>query len=78
MKTRWFNRWGWFYYPVSLPGFVITLAALTFCVQVFWAVDRKSHSVTGTLYGVFPFFICTFLLVEWIAQRTNNERIERA
>ncbi len=56
MKTIWFKRLGWFYLPVSLPGLVITVAALAFCAQVFLAVDRKSHSVSDTLYGVFHFF----------------------
>ena len=73
MKTIWFKRLGWFYLPVSLPGAVITLAALAFCAQVFLAVDRKSHSVSDTLYGVFPFFVCVFLLLDWIAQRTSDD-----
>ena len=72
MKTNWFKRWGWFYRPVSLPGVVIVTIALLFCAQVFWAVDRKSHSVTDTLYGVFPFFVCCFLLLDWIGARTSH------
>jgi len=72
MKIIWFKRWGWFYLPVSLPGVVIALAALAFCAQVFLAVDRKSHSVSDTLYGVFPFFACTFLLFDWMAGRTSR------
>ena len=72
MKTQWFKRRGWFYVPVSLPGLVISLAALVFCLTVFVAVDRKSHSVSDTLYGVFPFFTGTFLLFDWIASRTSN------
>jgi len=62
MKTPWFKRLGWFYLPVSLPGVVIALAALAFCVEVFFAIARKSHSASDTLYGVFPFFACAFLL----------------
>ena len=73
MKTIWFKRLGWFYLPVSLPGAVITMAALAFCAQVFLAVDRKSHSVSDTLYGVFPFFVCVFLLLDWIAKRTSDD-----
>ena len=45
------------------------LAAAAFCVNVFVAVDRHSHSVSDTLYGVFPFFACAFLLVDWVAQK---------
>lgn len=72
MKIIWFKRWGWFYLPISLPGVGITLAALAFCAQVFLAVDRKSHSVSDTLYGVFPFFACVFLLFDWIAGKTSR------
>jgi hypothetical protein len=73
MKKAWFKRSGWFYLPVSLPGILIMLAALGFCIQVFLAIDRKSHSVSDTLYGVFPFFVCTFLLLDWVASRTGKE-----
>lgn len=74
MKTSWFKRWGWFYVPVSLPGAVITLVALAFCVQVFIAIDRNSHSASDTLYGVFPFFACVFLLFDWLAGRNCKSR----
>ena len=72
MKTPWFKRLGWFYLPISPPGMVITLGALAFCAQVFQAIDRQSHSVSDTLYGIFPFFVCTFLLLDWVAARTSN------
>jgi hypothetical protein len=74
MKTPWFKRLGWFYLPVSLPGVVITLAMLAFCAQVFLVIDRKSHSATDTLYSVFPFFACAFLLFDWIAGRTSDKQ----
>jgi hypothetical protein len=72
MNTHWFKRSGGFYLPVSAPGAVISLAALAFCAQVFVAVDRHSHSVSDTFYGVFPFFACAFLLHDWIAARTTR------
>ena len=73
MKTAWFKRYGWFHLPVSWQGAAMLLMALAFCAQVFWAIDRRSHSVTDTLYGVFPFFVCAFLLLDWIATRTSHE-----
>jgi len=72
MKTSWFNRFGWFYVPISLPGVAVWISASLFCVTVFRAVDRRSHSVADTLYGVFPFFVCTFLLVDWVGGRTTS------
>ena len=73
MKDTWFKRFGWFYLPVSVPGAIIALAALGFCAQVFLAVDRHSHSVSDTLYGIFPFFASTFLLFDWLAGKTSDK-----
>lgn len=70
-KLNWFKEWGWLYLPVSVPGIVIVLAAAAFCVQIFFAIDSHSHSVSDTLYGIFPYWVCTFLLLNWIASRTN-------
>ena len=70
----WFRRSGWFYVPVSVPGVIVTVGALAFCVQVFWIVDSNSHSVTDTLYGVYPFIIPTLLLLDWVAGRTSEVR----
>lgn len=73
----WFRRFGWFYLPVSAPGVVVTLGALAFCVQVFLAVDRQSHSVSDTLYGVYPFILPTLLLLDWVASRTRGGAARR-
>ena len=72
MKQEWFKRFGWFHLPISLPGAIVAVAAVVFCINVSIAIDRHSHSVSDTLYGVFPFFACPFLLVDWIARSTNR------
>jgi hypothetical protein len=74
MKANWFKRLGWFYVPVSIPGAVLCLLAVVFCITVFTAVDRHSRSASDTLYGVFPFFTCTFLLLDWIGRRATGDR----
>jgi hypothetical protein len=73
MFNNWFKRIGWFYFPISIPGAIIWAAAAVFCLTVFLAVDRHSHSVSDTLYGIFPFFACTFLLLDWIGGRTSGK-----
>jgi hypothetical protein len=40
---------------------------------VFLAVDRKSHSVSDTFYGVFPYLTSAFLLFDWLAGRTSDK-----
>jgi hypothetical protein len=73
MKIAWFKRRGRIYLPSSAQGFVIAAGALAFCANVFRAVDRQSHSVSETLYGISPFFVSTFFLFDWVARRTSDE-----
>ena len=72
MTRPWFKTWGWIYRPVSIPGWVVVVLALMFCMNVFRVVDRHSHSVSDTLYGIFPFVVPTFGIVGWIASRTSS------
>jgi hypothetical protein len=50
---------------------VLVLLAAVFCVQVFIAVDRHSHSVSDTFYGVFPFVVPCLILLNWVASKTS-------
>jgi hypothetical protein len=75
MKKDWFKRFGWFYVPVSFPGVLLCFLAALFCLTVFAAIDRHAHLAFDTLYGVFPFFVCTFLLLDWIAGRSSNHGV---
>ena len=72
MKSSLFTRVGWFYLPCSVVGCVLYLLAAVFCATVFVAVDRRSHSASDTLYGIYPFFVATFLLLDWIARRLSK------
>ncbi len=74
MKSSLFTRVGWLYLPCSVGGFVLYLLAGGFCATVFVAVDRHSHSVSDTFYGIYPFFVTTFLLLDWIARRLDETR----
>ena len=74
MKRPWFRTWGWLYRPVSVQGWIVVVLAGMFCVNVFLAVDRHSHSVSDTLYGIFPYFVPTFGVDGWIASRTDASR----
>ena len=73
MTQRWFRPWGWLFRPVSAAGWLASALAVSFCVRVFIAIDRHSHSASDTLYGVFPFFACSFLLLHWLASRTGSK-----
>ncbi len=72
MSRTWFKPWGWVYRPVAAPGFLAVVVALVFCAQVFFAVDRRSHSVSDTFYGIFPFVVPCLLLLNWLASKTSG------
>src|SRR5436309_9599460 len=69
---RWFVSWGWVYRPVTWQAFGCVLLAAGFCVQVFLAVDRHSHSASDTLYGVFPYIVPCLMLLNWVASKTSG------
>lgn len=71
MKSRWFKEWGWFYAPVSAMGWLAMLVTLTFCLNTFAAIDRHSHSVSDTLYGIFPYWVPALLALNWLAAKTS-------
>ena len=71
MKSKWFKPWGWIYHPSSWQGIVIVVLVLAFCVQVFFAVDRQSHSVSDTLYGIFPYVVPALMVLNWVASKTS-------
>ena len=71
MRRVWFKPWGWIYRPASLEGAAVTVLAALFCVNVFVAIDRHSHSVSDTMYGIFPFWVPTLMLLNWVASKTS-------
>ncbi len=69
----WFKRWGWLHLPVALAGVIASLLALAFCAHVFIALDRHSHSASDTLSACYPYFVGTFLMWTWLAERTSGK-----
>ncbi len=74
MKRRWFVPWGWVYRPVSWQGVFAAALAAAFSAQVFWAVDRHSHSASDTLYGIFPYVVPCLMILNWVASKTAGGR----
>jgi hypothetical protein len=69
---RWFRPLGPLFVPVSVIGWLISALVLAFCIQIFLFVDGRSHSVSDTFYGVFPYWAPAGLLWLWIAWRTSK------
>ena len=58
-------------------GTLMYLATIGFCLTVFIAVDRHSHSNTDTLYGIFPSFVSAFTVLFWIASNTSAKETKQ-
>lgn len=67
-----FRKSKYIHMPESFLGYAVWVLAIVFLVTVFIAVDRNSDSVSDTLYGIFPYFASTFLLVEWFAAKLGE------
>jgi hypothetical protein len=50
---------------------------VAFCVQVFLVVDQHSHSVSDTLYGIFPYVVLALLALDWVASRSSGSSASR-
>jgi hypothetical protein len=70
--SQWFKPWGWIYRPVSWQGILVLGIALALSVQVFLVVDGRSHSMSNTLYGAFPYVVPCWMLAYWIASKTTR------
>jgi len=70
MEIKWFRKTGLIYIPISAIGVIMYLMTIIFCITVFMAIDRHSHSNSDTLYGIFPYFVSAFTLLFWIAANT--------
>jgi hypothetical protein len=73
-KPDWFEMRGWFYVPCAWPGWLVYGLGLAFCIDVAVIIYLRTLSVSDTFYGFFPYPICVFLLLEWIASRHHSSR----
>lgn len=72
MKEIWFKKWGWFYIPANMMGYIICLLAIIFMVPIVMAADRNAHSVTDELYIIFVFATCAAFWWKWVAEKTSK------
>jgi len=53
---------------MKIIKWLVAVLILVFCAQVFMFVDRTSHSVSDTLYGVFPYVVPSFIILYLLFQ----------
>jgi hypothetical protein len=73
MKFPWFKRFGLFFLPASLIGWIILVFGILFAVYSFLDIDGRSHSVSDTLMNfVFILLIigAVYSLIGYLTSRT--------
>ena len=74
MKTILFKKYGLVFLPVSALGIILYALVLIFCFTVFRAIDLHSHSVSDTLYGIFPYVVGSLTVLFWIASNYSGNQ----
>ncbi len=72
LKFPWFKKRGFFFFPASFAGWIITLSLAAYAVYSFYETDRLSHSVSDTLINWF--FKCALILAAYFAVSLLTQR----
>jgi hypothetical protein len=73
-KTKaWFIPVRWSYLPNSWQGWLSYIPFTAFLVITFIAVDRNSHSVSDTLFGIFPYWVGAAVIMQWFASNKSKK-----
>lgn len=73
-KKRWFKEVGLIYLPIKWQGYLLTTFIIIFCINIFLVVDANSHSVSDTLYGIFPYIVPALIILYLIAAKKSKPR----
>jgi hypothetical protein len=67
LNKKWFVKVRGSYLPNSWQGWLAYVPFIAYLLTVFIAVDRNSHSVSDTLYGIFPQWVAAAVVMTWVA-----------
>lgn len=66
-KGAWFIKVRGSYLPCNIWGALTYIPMIAFLITVTATVTKDAHSVSDALYGMFPYFVCTAVVMHWIA-----------
>ncbi|MCG6915867.1 hypothetical protein LJE86_18335 [bacterium BMS3Abin03] len=74
MNLRWFVRKGILFFPVSIIGWIISLASIVLCVYLFMDIDSRSHSASDTLINFVFMALLVAVVYSIIGYFTSDEK----
>jgi len=72
MNLPWFKRFGIFFLPANLVGWILMLAGIIYSVYAFIDIDSRSHSASDTLMNfAFQLFIigAAYSFIAWMTSK---------
>ena len=75
MNFPWFRRFGIFFIPATIAGWIVLLAGVVFAIYSFMDIDGRSHSVSDTMINfVFMLLIigAVYSLIAYLTSRGTN------
>lgn len=66
-KGAWFIKVRGSYLPCNLPGALTYIPMVAFLVAATMYVASNTETITGIIFGIFPYFVCTAVVMHWIA-----------
>jgi hypothetical protein len=76
MNLPWFKRFGIFFIPATIIGWVISLGGIVYSMYVFIDIDKRSHSVSDTLINfVFNLLVicAVYSLIGYLTSKVPKE-----
>lgn len=68
---KWFVKLRGSYIPCSWQGWLTYIPYISFLVITFMIVNRHEHSASDVLFGIFPYWICAAIIMQWLAGRKS-------
>ena len=66
-----FRKIGWFYFPASFLGLMITSGLLTIAGFIFYIYYRQCDSMAETMIASFPYLTACFLIHDWAGRNSH-------
>ena len=66
MRNPWFKSFSLIYYPIAIPGWIITIIFGSIFIHDFIFINSRVHSISDLYYNFLPFgsfYIIVYLLI---------------
>lgn len=71
VKNIWFVKVRWSYLPCSWQGWLLYIPMILFLAVVIAAINSQANTASEALYFIFPYFVCTGVVMHWIASNKS-------